>query len=74
MPALDIGTATMNAAAEMFHFFSTDEGQGVVADIRATNKDFNRHVAELFEHIHSKIVPTATPTSAPTASTVPLPG
>lgn len=52
---LDPFTAGNNAIAQLFAFFSTEQGQLVVADLRALNKDIISKIAGLIDHIHDSV-------------------
>lgn len=62
---MDPVTAINNAIAETFKFLGTDQGQGIVADIRAVNKDFASKVMDLIDHLHRSV--TASKPASPAA-------
>lgn len=55
--AMDPVTAINNGIAELFAFLSTPQGQLVVADFRALNKDISTKLMDLFNHLHSQTIP-----------------
>ena len=51
---VDPVTAINNGIAALFQFLATPQGQLVVADIRALNKDIGSKIADLIDHLHGQ--------------------
>lgn len=61
---MDPVTAINNGIAMLFNFLATPQGQLIVADIRAVNKDIAVKLGDLIEHIHGQATAPAPPKAA----------
>lgn len=49
---MDPITAAFNFAAKLCDLLATPQGQFLMADLRAMNQDFAKHMSDLFERAH----------------------